>query len=91
MNTVDTRREAIESLAAALRLSDWSLNKVAADTLLALLSERDALTVQRDVAWHQLKVAVTENSSLELAANNAFSALKILRNKLNEAQGIRQE
>ena len=59
---VDTNREAVESLAAALRLSDWSLNKVAADTLLALLAERDALTVQRDVAWNQLKAALTDNN-----------------------------
>jgi len=59
---VDTNREAVESLAAALRLSEWSLDKVAADTLLALVTERDALIVQRDIAWNQLKNALSNNN-----------------------------
>jgi|YNPMSStandDraft_2_1061718.scaffolds.fasta_scaffold09360_3 hypothetical protein len=62
MSNVDTRREAIESLAAALRLSEWSLDKVAADTLLALVTERDALIVQRDIAWNQLNKALSNNN-----------------------------
>ena len=62
MSNVDTRREAIESLAAALRLSEWSLDKVVADTLLALVTERDALIVQRDIAWNQLKNALSNNN-----------------------------
>ena len=62
MSNVDTRREAVESLAAALRLSEWSLDKVAADTLLALVTERDALIVQRDIAWNQLKNALSNNN-----------------------------
>jgi hypothetical protein len=62
MSNVDTRREAVESLAGALRLSEWSLDKVAADTLLALVTERDALIVQRDIAWNQLKNALSNNN-----------------------------
>ena len=60
MNNVDTSREAVESLAAALRLSDWSLNKVAADTLLALLTERNTLTVERNQALSRLKACFSD-------------------------------
>jgi len=60
MSNVDTRREAVESLAAALRLSEWSLDKVAADTLLALVTERDALTVERNQALNRLKACFSD-------------------------------
>ena len=60
MSNVDTRREAVESLAAALRLSEWSLDKVAADTLLALVTERDALTVERNQALSRLKACFSD-------------------------------
>jgi hypothetical protein len=61
MRNVNTSREAVEAMVAVLKESDWNHVKVAADFLLALVAERDALIAQRDAAWKQLKILLSKN------------------------------
>jgi len=47
---IDTSRESIETVAEVLKQSDWIHVRVAADYLLALLKERDALLAERNAS-----------------------------------------